>query len=55
MNNLYNHTGMRSKKDNIFAALFITGFKDRMIQHDKMTYFKNLSVMAGVLLKRMET
>jgi len=46
---------MRSKKDNIFAALFIIGFKDRMIRHDKMTSFQNLLIMAGVLLKFRET
>jgi hypothetical protein len=42
---------MRSKKDNIFAALFSIARKDKPIRHDKMTSFQNLFATAGVLLK----
>lgn len=55
MNHLYNHTGISNKKENIFAALLNIALKDKMIRHDKMTSFQNLSSLAGVLLSRGKT
>jgi len=47
----YNQTGIRSKKDNIFAAILSIGFKDKPNHPDKMTCLNNKMTMAGVLKK----
>jgi alpha-L-arabinofuranosidase len=50
MNHLYIHTGISSKKENIFAAVFNIALKDNLNCHDKMTSFQNLDGMADVLI-----
>jgi hypothetical protein len=49
INPRYNHTGISSKKDNIFAAVFNIVIKDTLNHHDKMTCLINKMTMAEVL------
>jgi len=52
MNHLYIHTGISSKKENIFAGVFCIVVKDNLNRHDKMTSFQNLLGMADVLITK---
>jgi hypothetical protein len=49
INPRYNQTGIRSKKDNIFATVFSIGFKDKVNRADKMTCLINKMTMADIL------
>jgi hypothetical protein len=52
ISHLYSQTGISSRKDNIFAGVFVIRSKDKMNRHDKMTCLNLRTTMADILLKR---